>query len=154
MNNANKTITYLYFITLFFITLSGFAQMPIFSRYYIASLPGLGWLGEFYVSHRIHYIFAVILSGLAAYMLVDFFLGKMNSRRITRAGYTKAGIIAGLILTGSLMMVKNFTGTPFPNGVIIFLDVSHLFFCMGLLFLTAMEVIRGIRHATSTDIII
>jgi hypothetical protein len=143
MNNTNRTITYLYFITLFFITLSGFAQMPIFSRYYIADIPGLGWLGDFYINHKIHYIFATVFLGLVTYTMVDFFMDKKSSGKITRTGYTKAGIIAGLIITGSLMMVKNFTGTPFPNGVIIFLDISHLVFCMGLLFLTAMEVVRN-----------
>lgn len=142
MNNANRTITYLYFITLFFITLSGFAQMPIFSRYYIADIPGLGWLGDFYINHRIHYMFALIFLGLAAYTLVDFFMDKKSSKKITRAGYTKASIIAGLIITGSLMMVKNFIGTPFPNGVIIFLDISHLGLCMALLFYFAMDRIK------------
>ncbi|MCP4722645.1 MAG: hypothetical protein GY860_24580, partial [Desulfobacteraceae bacterium] len=77
-----------------------------------------------------------------------------SSKKITLAGYTKVGIIAGLIITGSLMMVKNFSGTPFSNGVIIFLDISHLVFCMGLLFLTAMEVLGGIKNAASTDIMI
>ena len=31
---------------LFFSALSGFAQMHIFKRYYIADLPGFGWLAE------------------------------------------------------------------------------------------------------------
>jgi len=153
MLKSIKTRTYIYFITLFFITLSGFAQMPIFKRYYIADIPGLGWLAQFYITHRIHYIFAVIFLVFVTYALVDFFIGKTNSKKIMPA-YAKGGIIAGLVITGSLMMVKNFSGTPFSSGVIIFLDISHLLFCMGLLFLTAMEVIGGIKKLFSTDIII
>ncbi len=37
-------------LTLFFSALTGFAQMPIFKRYYVADLPGLGWLAEYYVT--------------------------------------------------------------------------------------------------------
>ena len=33
-----------YLISVFFLALSGFGQMPIFKRYYIADIPGLGWL--------------------------------------------------------------------------------------------------------------
>jgi len=33
-----------YLITVIFLVLSGFGQMPIFKRYYIADIPGLGWL--------------------------------------------------------------------------------------------------------------
>lgn len=139
MQNTSKIRMYIYFITLFFITLSGFAQMPIFSRYYIADIPGLGWLGEFYINHRLHYIFAAIFIVLVTYKALDYFIGKKKSQ----IKYAKAGIISGLIITGGLMMIKNLPGTYFPHGMIIFLNIFHLGFCMVFLFLTAQEVIKG-----------
>jgi hypothetical protein len=46
MKNQFTVSSLIYGVTLFFITLSGFAQMPVFERYHISSLPGLGWLAE------------------------------------------------------------------------------------------------------------
>jgi len=149
MENTGKIRNYIYYISLFFITLSGFAQMPVFKRYYIADIPGLGWLAEFYITHSIHYIFAVILTGFVTYTVVDFFMGKVNSGKTPRALYAKAVIISGLIITGSLMMVKNFSGTPFSHVFIIFLDLSHLGLCMALLFMTALEFIKVIKGRAS-----
>ena len=45
INSNRKTIVrYFYLMTVFFLTLTGFGNMPIFKRYYIADIPGLGWL--------------------------------------------------------------------------------------------------------------
>ena len=42
----DRAVRYVYLITVFFLTLSGFGQMPIFKRYYIADIPGFGWLAR------------------------------------------------------------------------------------------------------------
>ncbi|MDJ0667751.1 MAG: hypothetical protein QNJ61_10750, partial [Desulfobacterales bacterium] len=55
----------IYLTLLVFMGLSGFGQMPIFKRYYIADLPGLGWLAQFYTTHYIHYLGAILLLGIA-----------------------------------------------------------------------------------------
>jgi len=72
MKTTGKLRRYIYVLTLFFITLSGFGQMPIFKRYYIADIPGLGWLAQFYVTHIIHYAAASVLIALVLYILFDF----------------------------------------------------------------------------------
>jgi len=56
-SNRKPIIRYLYLITLFFLVLTGFGQMPVFKRYYIADIPGLGWLAQFFVTHYMHYLF-------------------------------------------------------------------------------------------------
>ncbi|MCP4020290.1 MAG: hypothetical protein GY729_00480, partial [Desulfobacteraceae bacterium] len=71
MSRSDNIRKIFYFITIFFITLTGFAQMPIFKRYYIADIPGLGWLAKFYVNHSLHYIFAAILIAFTTYMFFD-----------------------------------------------------------------------------------
>ncbi|RLC01937.1 MAG: hypothetical protein DRH34_08240 [Deltaproteobacteria bacterium] len=122
---------YIYAISFFFITLSGFGQMPIFKRYYIADIPGLGWLAQFYVTHIIHYVAAIVLIALVIYILFDFILNR--SGRITGSGYFKIVILAGLIASGVLMVVKNLPNTHFGHTTIIALDLFHLSFCMLLL---------------------
>ena len=41
--------------------LTGMGQMPIFSRYYIADIPGLGWLGDYRVTAAAHLALATAL---------------------------------------------------------------------------------------------
>jgi heme A synthase len=129
-------------MTLFFITLSGFGQMPIFKRYYIADIPGLGWLDQFYVTHIIHYIAAVILIALAVYLLFDFFLKGSGSKKITRSGVFKAGLLIGLMATGGAMVFKNLPNVYFNHSAIIALDLVHLSLCMMLLIAGLYTLVR------------
>ena len=133
MNVQAKTRKYIYGITVFFIALSGFGQMPVFKRYYIADIPGLSWLAHFYVTHIMHYIAAIVLIAFVIYVLFDFIFSGRGLNTITKTGYFKIVILAGLVVTGSLMVVKNLPGIYFNHNVIIVLDLVHLSFCMFLL---------------------
>lgn len=141
----------IYGLILFFITLSGFAQMPIFARYYISDIPGLGWLAQFYVTHAMHYIMAALLLALGAYVGMDAVLGRkrsvsrqnfLNKGRLTGMAWVKLAGLAGLVVTGSVMVVKNLSGVYVPHHVIISLDLLHLVFCMVLLGATLYSKIR------------
>lgn len=141
MISTGKTRKYIYGITLFFITLSGFAQMPIFKRYYIADIPGLGWLAQFYVTHIMHYIAAIVLIALVTYILIDFIFNRSRLIKITRIGYFGILVLAGLIVTGVLMVVKNLSNIYFGHTAVIVLDLTHLSLCMMLLFVTFYSLI-------------
>jgi len=142
MNIAKKTRQTIYGITLFFITLSGFAQMPIFKRYYIADIPGLGWLAKFYVTHMMHYIAAIVLIAFVVYVLFDFMFHRSGMNRITGTGYFKIIILAGLIVSGALMVIKNLPTVYFSHTAVIVLDLAHLGFCMVLLCVSIYSLIR------------
>jgi uncharacterized membrane protein len=107
--------------------------MPIFKRYYIADIPGLGWLAKFFVTHYIHYLGAAVLLALIAYLLVDYLMLKRTSRRLTSSGAVRVGLLAGILATGVLLVIRNLTGTHFSPGLIIFLDLAHLGLVMVLL---------------------
>ncbi|CFY04843.1 Di-haem cytochrome, transmembrane [Syntrophomonas zehnderi OL-4] len=51
-------VTALSILVLFF---SGFGQMPIYKRYYVDQLPGLGWSSDFLITLHIHYWAAAML---------------------------------------------------------------------------------------------
>ncbi len=142
MKAKGKTNKYIYTITLFFITLSGFAQMPIFKRYYIADIPGLGWLAQFYVTHIIHYIAAFVLIAFTIYKLVDFLFNGSGLKKISGSGYFKIAILAGLIVSGVLMVIKNLSNVFFAHNIIIALDLVHLSLCMMLIAVSLYTVIK------------
>ena len=59
LSGGKKALRWAYILTLFVMVLTGFGQMPIFKRYYISDIPGMGWLAKFYVTHYIHYLGAI-----------------------------------------------------------------------------------------------
>lgn len=117
----------LFYMTLLFImALSGFGQMPIFKRYYIADLPGLGWLAQFYVTHYIHYLGAAALLAIGAYYLTRYWLAERPRRRLNAYGRVQSVMMLVIVLTGVLRVVKNYEGNYLSSGLIVFLDILHL----------------------------
>jgi hypothetical protein len=142
-------LKFLYFLSILFLSVSGFGQMPIFKRYYIADIPGLEWLAQFYVTHVLHYISAMVLIGLTFYIIFDNTFSKNKTLKITPSVYAKLAMIFVLMATGILMMVKNFTGTPFSPNFIIFLDLTHITFCISFLVYTLHTFLtkqKGVIH--------
>ena len=125
-SNRKTIVHYSYLITLFFLVLTGFGQMPVFKRYYITDIPGLGWLAQFFVTHYMHYLFAILLLGITAFIITGYFFTNRKKIKITLSGYTRGAVLFGLVITGSLLVIRNLAGSNFPPGLIIFLDLSHI----------------------------
>lgn len=130
---ANRWIAPAFVATSVLLALTGFAQMPIFKRYYIADIPGLGWLAQYYTTHYLHYLGAILLMALAAYVATVFLFEGRRTARLTARGRLQAALLAGLIVTGVLRVVKNYEGYYLSEGWIVFLDILH--FGLALAFL-------------------
>jgi drug/metabolite transporter (DMT)-like permease len=133
----NRIVRYVYLITVLFLTLTGFGQMPIFKRYYIADIPGLGWLAQFYVTHYIHYLAAILILALVAYLIVDYLILQKKHLRLTASGYVRGAILAGILVSGIFLVIRNLTGRQFGPQFIIFLDLAHLGLVMTFLMVVA-----------------
>ena len=125
-----------YLITVIFLVLSGFGQMPIFKRYYIADIPGLGWLAEFFITHYIHYLAATLFLALTAYTIIDYLLATRKSRQMTTTGYLRGALLAGILVSGIFLVVRNLAGSNFSPEFIIFMDLFHLGLAMVFLFVS------------------
>jgi hypothetical protein len=123
----------LYTLLLLMMALTGFGQMPIFKRYYIADLPGLGWLAAYFVTHFMHYLGAALLLGMGAYFLVRYMVLDHLARRITGYGLFQGGLMLTVVVTGILRVIKNYEGYYLSSGLIVFLDIVHLVAVMLLL---------------------
>ena len=132
----------LYVFSMLFLGITGFAQMPIFKRYYIADIPGLGWLAQFYVTHYMHYLGAILLLALAAYVMVDYFAGTGRHQRLSVSGYVRTSMIGALIFSGVLLVVRNQEGILFEPRLIIFLDLFHLGLVMALIVTSIYCLVR------------
>ena len=144
-NASNRIVRYVYLFTVFFLLLTGFGQMPIFKRYYIADIPGFGWLGQFYVTHYIHYLAAVLILALVSYMIIDYLVLQKKSTRLTASGFVRGIILMGILVSGIFLVLRNLAGSRFAPELIIFLDLAHLGLVMTFLIVVSYCLVRKKR---------
>ena len=130
----------LYLVLLFAMGLTGFGQMPIFKRYYIADIPGLGWLANFYATHYMHYMGAIALFILFVYAIVVYWGLLHRQFQLTPAAYIRIVLLALIAITGIFRVLKNLPDVVFSPMFTMVIDISHLVFMMflmlfGLLFI-------------------
>ena len=76
-NSAERRASYIRWTAMAAVTalaVTGFGQMPLYKRYYVSSIPGLGWTADYYITHNIHYIGAVILISIMHQLDVSYFV--------------------------------------------------------------------------------
>ena len=146
----SRWVKILYILTLIFMALTGFGQMPIYNRYYMSDIPGLGWLADFYITRNIHYIGAVILLGLVFYVASDFILSKRKQIKVTANGRVRAVLLSAIVISGALIVIKNFPYVHFSDGFIIGLNLFHLAGVMAFLMTNLVCRIAKKRWAVST----
>lgn len=118
-------------VSVFLLALSGLAQMPIMKRYYIADLPGLAWLADFFATSLLHYLAAAVflfLCGLIA-------AGRLASPQPSRlSGYEKIRLTLYLLVitTGLAHVAHNTTSWPLPPALAQTAILAHLVGVMAL----------------------
>ena len=147
--STSRWAAYLYILTLFFMALTGFGQMPIYNRYYLSDIPGLGWLANFYVTRNIHYLGAIILLVLLFYGLFDFLFSRKRRLRLSRTGLLRAALLAGIVVSGALIVVKNFPHVYFSDSFVIGLDLFHIAAVMIFLLTNLVCLIGRMRWTVS-----
>lgn len=135
MNSRLQTLLFrLIVISLLF---TGFAQMPIFARYYLADVPGFAWTADYYLNHVLHYGLAVILLTVLGWRLPLALRG-----RWTTGGMLMALCWTGIAVTGLVRVMKNQPDAFFTPTLVMLIDWGHLGFVMilGLVSLGRMLV--------------
>lgn len=119
----NRMIMFVYRFSLFMLVITGFGQMPIFKRYYIADIPGLGWLAQFYTTHLLHYIFAVFFVASITYYSALYL---KEWKRLTRLLFIRGTLFLLITITGFLLVLRNFPEYRFSALIITITDIIHL----------------------------
>lgn len=121
-----NSLTLVFRLTVFALAFTGFAQMPIFARYYLADVPGFAWTADYYFNHVAHYILAIVLLAI---------LGWRLPRSLRRPAWTTMDMAvglcwAGIILTGIIRVMKNQPESYFSPTLVMWVDWLHLGFVM------------------------
>ena len=132
-----------YILTFIVMAFTGFGQMPVFKRYYISDIPGMGWSAKFFVTHYIHYLGAIFLLALIAYAIMTFLLDDRNSFKLTTSAYVRMALLGAIVVTGVFRVLKNLPDVVFSPGFTLFVDISHLGFMMMYLLTALVFLIFG-----------
>ena len=106
---------------------TGFGNMPLWKRYYVADIPGLGWSGDFYVNVNVHILAGSLIVAIGVYAILGLFILRPNrSSGLTVAGKVKGTLLAVALATGVLMVVKNLPGVSFSMQALMIFNFTHM----------------------------
>ncbi len=119
-------IKWIYALAALMALFTGFGNMPLYGRYYLADLPGLMWAGDFIINVLVHYVFGAVLLALAVYFLALYLLIRGRGWRLSKSGIAQAVALVLVLSSGLIMGVKNFSGVIFDLPLLITMNFYHL----------------------------
>jgi hypothetical protein len=114
---------------------TGFGNMPLYKRYYIADIPGLGWSGDFFTNLHVHYIAGSVLLAVAVYAALRFLLEKKEGLRLTRSGAVRAAVLFVALVSGIFMALRNLSGIDYPFHIHAGVNFLHMGVAMAFMVL-------------------
>lgn len=75
-------------LSIFILIFTGFGQMPVYRRYNVDQIPGLGWSSDFLITLNIHYVAAIVLIFISIYYLA-YIIGIRRFDILPRRGDVK-----------------------------------------------------------------
>ncbi len=143
--DQNRCIIYIFRTSVAMLFITGFAQMPIFKRYYIADIPGFAWLAQFYTTFFLHYVFVTVFLFCSSWLAVSY-LSNRSFVNIQRR--TIVALYAGLVISGAILVAANFPVHFLSETGMILTRIAHLFFVLLFLVLSAGILIytKGIKR--------
>lgn len=127
MAKSNPLLKGLYGITALTALFTGFGNMPLWKRYYVADVPGLGWSGDFFINVNVHILAGSLLLAIGVYALCASLMPRgTRSGRLTLSGRIRGFLLALALVTGILMVVKNLPGIHFTMAALMVFNFTHM----------------------------
>lgn len=142
---VSRRVAWAYVAFAALLAVTGTMQMPIASRYRIVAVPGLAWLGDFWLTHKLHYLGAVGLLALGSYVATRWLLEWRRSHALSALGWVRAGILLLLMATGAVRVLKNLPSVSFSPAPTMVVDWAHL----GLAFLLGLVALARLMFKAS-----
>ncbi len=115
---------------------TGFGNMPLWKRYYVADIPGMAWSGDFFINVNVHIVAGSLLLAIGIYAVcLRWLVRGQDHGRLTLSGKVRGLLLALTLVTGGLMVIKNLPGVNFPLATLIVFNFSHM--AAALLFMLA-----------------
>lgn len=142
-------ISRLFIFAMSALSLTGILQMPLAKRYYLTEIPGLAWTGDFFVVHKLHYVFAALLLFTVALVVVNWLTDWQDKLTLSPLGFVRASLLGGLIVSGGFRVYRNMPDVTLSPSLIVTIEWTHLALAalMGIVALVAL-VKRVSAYAT------
>ena len=138
----SRALTLVFRAVVIALLFTGFAQMPIFARYYLADVPGFAWTADYYLNHVLHYALAIVLLAFLGWRL------PLVLRRPWSASGIALGLCwAGVAITGLVRVMKNQPDAFFSPTLVMWVDWGHL----GLVILLGIVSLAHSRARTRPE---
>lgn len=142
MSNHSKqhmspVLKWTYIVLLVVLAFSGFGQMPIYQRYYITSIPGLGWSGNFLSTISVHLVASVLLMVLLTYQILVWAAQKALWPPKTGAAWLRTVLLLAVIGSGFILTVRNLPGVVLNPAMGVTASLVHAFGAMLFLIMAA-----------------
>lgn len=83
----------------FILIFSGFGELPMYKRYMVTQIPGLGWAGDFFINLKIHYLAGIVfVSIMVFHAIYHGWLGHQGL--LPQKGDFKASLVTLLSMFG------------------------------------------------------
>lgn len=105
---------------------TGIGNMPMWGRFYVADIPGLGWSGNFWVNIYVHYLCGAVLLAISTYFVIVYRQRGTNGRRLSPTGMMRAGILGVVLVSGVLSAIRNLPVVNLPLAGLMTLVFVHL----------------------------
>ena len=95
-----RVVHWLIALSCFVLLFSGFGQMPVYKRYMVTDMPGLTWTADYFITLKMHYIAALVLTFAGVWHLAYHGI-RRDSGLIPRQGdFSESIAIMKAIFTG------------------------------------------------------
>ncbi len=133
-------ISRVYIFAMAALAFTGMMQMPLAKRYYLTEVPGMAWTGDFFIVHKLHYIFAALLLFVIGVVVANWFLEWRDKLTLTPLGMARVGIVAGLVISGGLRVYRGLPDVTLDPIFVLTVEWVHLvlFMIMGGVALAAL----------------
>lgn len=105
---------------------TGFGNMPLYGRYYVADVPYLQWTGDFIANVKVHTVAGASLLTLALYFLIVYLLMRSRGVQLTRTGFVQFLFLWLVLLSGVVMAIKNLPEVVFDLPVLMTMNFLHM----------------------------
>jgi hypothetical protein len=125
-DKSAKLIKWIYLAAVWVTVFTGFGNMPLWKRYYIADIPVMAWSGDFLVNVQVHYLFGSVILAIAVYFTILYINEQRSGLRLTRTGLIRAVLLGLTLVSGILQVLKNFPAVNPSFEMMVFLNLFHM----------------------------
>jgi hypothetical protein len=105
---------------------TGMLQMPLAKRYFVSEIPGLAWTADFFIVHKLHYIFAALLLFVVALVAVHWLLDWRKRLTLSALGVARVSILCGLIFSGGMRVYRGLPDVTLNPDIVVAIEWLHL----------------------------